>query len=144
MVMTAVLATKLFMDTSYAVALASPQDQHHSSATLLYRRIESQRIPLVTTRAVIVEVGNALSKRRLRKKGIALLDYYERDPLVHVTPLSEDLFERGRALYQRHRDKEWGLTDCISFIVMTERGLTEALTADAHFRQAGFRPLLRS
>jgi hypothetical protein len=111
------------MDTSYAVALASPQDEHHSSATLLYRRIESQRIPLVTTRAV--------------------MDNYERDPLVHVTPLSENLFERGRALYQRHRDKEWGLTDCISFIVMAERGLTEALTADAHFRQAGFQPLLR-
>jgi predicted nucleic acid-binding protein len=131
------------MDTSYAIALVSPRDQHHAKATLLLRRIEAQRIPLVTTRAVVVEVGNALSKRPHRRKGVALLDVYERDPLVEVTPLSEELFERGRIVYQRHRDKEWSLTDCISFVVMKERGLTEALTADAHFRQAGFRPLLR-
>jgi uncharacterized protein len=40
------------------------------------------------------------------------------------------------------RDKEWSLTDCISFVVMKERGLTEALTADHHFEQAGFKALL--
>jgi predicted nucleic acid-binding protein len=52
---------------------------------------------------------------------------------------------RGSAvLYRKHADKEWGLTDCLSFVVMTRRGLTEALTADEHFRQAGFRPLLTS
>jgi hypothetical protein len=136
--------SKLFMDTSFAVALISPRDQHHASATLLLRRIEAQRIPLVTTRAVIVEVGDALSKRPLRRKAVALLDTYEQDPLLEVAPLSEELYERGRAFFRRHNDKEWGLTDCISFVVMKERGLTDALTADAHFRQAGFRPLLTS
>lgn len=133
---------KLFVDTSFAIALISPRDEHHVNATILMRTIKAKRIPLVTTRAVIIEVGNALSKRPLRSRGVALLDTYDQDPLVEVTPLSEELYQRGREFYRRHRDKDWGLTDCISFVVMRERGLTDALTADGHFRQAGFRPLL--
>jgi predicted nucleic acid-binding protein len=131
------------MDTSFAIALISPRDQHHANANLLLRYIEAQCIPLVTTRAVIVEVGDALAKRALRSQAAALLDSYEEDPRVEVAPLSEELYERGRTFFRRHRDKEWGLTDCISFVVMKDHGLTDALTADAHFRQAGFRPLLR-
>jgi len=49
----------------------------------------------------------------------------------------------GLELYARRPDKSWSLTDCISFVVMTDRGLTEALTGDHHFEQAGFRALLR-
>lgn len=137
------MTSKLFMDTSYAVALMSPRDQHHAGATLLLREIEERRIPLVTTRAVIVEMGDSLAKRPARRKFSALLAAIENDPLLEVAPLSEELYERGRAVFLRHRDKDWGLTDCISFVVMKERGLTDALTADAHFQQAGFRPLLR-
>jgi predicted nucleic acid-binding protein len=58
-------------------------------------------------------------------------------------PISEELYERAFELYQDRRDKEWGLTDCLSFIVMQDRGLTMALTSDAHYQQAGFRALLR-
>jgi len=59
-----------------------------------------------------------------------------------VVPLSEALFRQSFDLYRQRLDKEWGLTDCISFVVMQERGITEALTADHHFRQAGFLALL--
>ena len=142
MVRTAGVGSKLFLDTSFAIALVSPRDQHHTSAAAMMTLIEAHGIPLVTTRAVIVEVGNALSKRALRSRAVALLDLYDQDPLVEVTPLSEELYERGREYFRRHRDKEWSLADCISFVVMRERGLTDALTADGHFRQAGFRPLL--
>lgn len=75
---------------------------------------------------------------------MALLDLLDEDPLIEMTPLSDELYEQGRIFFRRHHDKAWSLTDCISFIVMRDRGLTEALTADGHFRQAGFRPLLRS
>ena len=51
--------------------------------------------------------------------------------------------ERGLALYRARPDKAWSLIDCISFMVMTERGITEALTGDHHFEQAGFRAPLR-
>jgi predicted nucleic acid-binding protein len=66
----------------------------------------------------------------------------EEDPDVEIVTLSEELYKRGLQLYRERRDKEWSLTDCISFIVMQELGLTEALTTDKHFRQAGFRVLL--
>lgn len=138
------MTTKLFMDASYAVALGSPRDQYHASAMVLSRRMKAERIPVITTRAVMVEVGNALSKPSFRSTALALLNSFDRDPLVEVMPLSEELYERGATLFRRHRDKHWGLTDCISFVVMKEHRLTDALTADAHFRQAGFRPLLRS
>jgi predicted nucleic acid-binding protein len=130
------------MDTSYAVALGSSRDRHHPHAIALSQRIESARIRLVTTRAVMLEVGNAFSKQAERDRALELLDSFDRSPLVEVTPLSEELYERGRTFFRRHRDKDWGLTDCISFVVMRDRGLVDVLTADRHFQQAGFRPLL--
>jgi len=132
------------MDSSYAIALASPRDQYHVHATLLSRRINTHRIRVVTTHAVALEVGNALSKPALRSRAVALLRLLDEDPLIEMAPLSDELYDRGRSFFRRHRDKAWSLTDCVSFIVMRDRGLTGALTADAHFRQAGFQPLLRS
>jgi hypothetical protein len=64
------------------------------------------------------------------------------DPNVTVIPASPELFRAGLDLYGRRLDKEWSLTDCISLVVMEERGLREALTADPHFKQAGFKVLL--
>ena len=61
-----------------------------------------------------------------------------------IVPASQDVFEQGVELFENRLDKDWSLTDCISFIVMRERGLTEALTGDHHFEQAGFRALLAS
>ncbi len=131
-----------FLDASFAIALGSPRDQHHGQAVQLARQVEEQGIRLVTTRAVVLEIGNALAKRQHRSAAVSLLNALEQDPGVEVVGLSEELFLAGWTLFRQHQDKEWGVTDCISFVVMRERGLTEALTADDHFRQAGFRPLL--
>jgi predicted nucleic acid-binding protein len=61
---------------------------------------------------------------------------------VTIVPAAQDLFEQGIELFAKRPDKEWSLTDCISFIVMQEYELTDAVTADHHFEQAGFRILL--
>ena len=63
-------------------------------------------------------------------------------PLVDIVPASSRLFEAALRLFEDRPDKDWGLTDCSSFVVMAERGLANALTSDEHFRQAGFRVLL--
>ena len=60
-----------------------------------------------------------------------------------IVPASRELFDRALELYQQHADKEWTLTDCSSVLVMRERGLTDVLTADRHFEQAGFNTLLK-
>jgi uncharacterized protein len=139
----AMARTELFLDTAYAIALSSAKDEHHEQALLLAEQLEADETQLLTTRAIILEIGNALSKQRYRKASVELLDSLEQDPRVEIVPLSEDLYKQGFELYQSRLDKEWGITDCISFVVMQERGLTDALTTDEHFEQAGFRALLR-
>ena len=91
----------------------------------------------------MLEIGNALSKQRYRQDALELLTALERDGQVEIVPLTENLYEQAFDLFRRRPDKDWGLVDCASFVVMQERSLTEALTTDEHFEQAGFRALLR-
>ena len=133
---------EIFLDASYAIALASRTDQHHARAVELAAWLEAGRRPLLTTRAIMLEIGNSLAKQRHRSAAVSLLEAIEQDSRIEITPLTEDLYARAAALYKRHTDKEWGLTDCVSFVLMRERGIQEALTADDDFRQAGFRALL--
>ena len=140
----ALMSRKFFLDTAYLIALSSPRDQFHEKAQELAAQLEEQVVALVTTRAVVLEIGNALSKLRYREAAVQLLTALEADPTVEIVPLSETLFLRAFELYEQRRDKEWGLTDCISFIVMQERGVTAALTTDDHFGQAGFQVLMRA
>ena len=96
----------------------------------------------MTTQWVLTEVADAFADipaRRMLQAKFVLLD---EDPGTQITPASAELFERGLWLYNARPDKGWSLTDCISFVVMTDEGLTEALTGDRHFEQAGFRALL--
>lgn len=135
--------THVFLDAAYAIALSSPRDQHHLRARQLAEKLAADAVRMVTTRAVVLEIGNALAKQRYRRAATALLQALERDPNVEIVPLTEALYHRAMEWYLSRPDKEWGLTDCVSFVVMRERELADALTADAHFEQAGFRALLR-
>ena len=137
------MMAEVFLDTAYAIALSSPNDLFHHRAIQLAEQIEAQGIQLVTTRAVLLEIGNALSRQRHRDAAITLLDALEADPNVEIIPLSEQLYTRALRLYRERPDKDWGLTDCVSFVVLQDRTITEALTTDEHFQQAGFRILMR-
>lgn len=137
------MTNEVFLDTGYTIALSVESDEHHERAVELAEQLEAEQTRLITTRAILLETGNALSKERYRQAAIALLDALEEDPSVEIVPLSEGLFAKAFELFRNRTDKEWGLVDCVSFIVMQERGLTEALTPDKHYEQAGFRALLR-
>ena len=134
---------EVFLDAAYAIALSASSDGFHDKAEELAERMEHDSTKLITTRAVMLEIGNALGKQRYRAGAVALLEALEADPNVEIVPLSEELFARAFQLYRTRPDKEWGLIDCVSFMVMQERGITAALTTDDHFRQMGFRVLLR-
>lgn len=141
------MTNEVFLDTGYSIALSVESvesDEHHERAEKLAERLEAEQTRLVTTQAILLEIGNALSKERYRAAAVELFDALEEDPSVEIVPLTEELFARALALFRSRPDKEWGLVDCVSFIVMRERGLTEALTPDKHYEQAGFRALLRS
>ncbi len=134
---------EFFLDSAYPIALASTTDQHHAVAAKMASSLEARPVRLVTTRAVLLEIGNALAKPAFRLIGAELLKRFETDPQVEIVSLDNVLYRRGLELFDSRSDKAWSLTDCISFVVMRERELTEALTSDQHFEQAGFSALLR-
>jgi predicted nucleic acid-binding protein len=137
------MKAEVLLDTAYAIALSSPNDLFHHRAVQLADELKAAGTRLVTTRAILLEIGNALSKQRHRRAGVMLLNSLEADPRVEIISMSEELYSRALRLHRERPDKEWTLTDCVSFIVMEDRGISEALTTDEHFQQAGFHVLMQ-
>lgn len=135
-------ANKFFLDTGFLVALVVEDDQYHERALELADQIEEEGRHVVTTRVVVAEIGDALASPGYRERAAEHIAALQRSPTVDIVPLTEELFRRGFELYRDRRDKAWGITDCISFVVMRERGIQEALTTDSDFEQAGFNALL--
>ena len=125
-----------FADSSFWIALIDNRDAHNSKAIEWSLKIRGS---LVTTEAVLLETANTFSKPAWRPHVIALINHIltRSDVEIDYKP-----WQQGWQLFITRPDKSWSLTDCISMRVMAERNLTEVLTADTHFRQAGFRPLL--
>ena len=134
---------RVFVDAAFLIALAVESDQWHRVAIAWQRKAEHGRFALLTTWAVLLEVGNSLAKLQFREAGAQLIESVLADPSFTVLPLSEPFLRGGFDLFSRRDDKEWGLTDCLSFVAMDQHGIREALTSDEHFQQAGYRALLR-
>ena len=118
-----------------------PRDAHYAKAVSL---TENSRSTILTTEFVVVELLNFFSKVPGRAIVVEFIRSLRRDPDTIIIPASNELIQRGFELFARRPDKEWSLTDCISFVVMEEHGVTEALTSDGDFAQAGFVALLQN
>lgn len=132
--------TRIFADSFYFIALLNPSDQFHTRAVDLARTLFFR---LVTTSWILVELADALSAPPTRRLVHRFVRQANLDPNIEVIPADPAWLERGFLLYGDRRDKSWSLTDCISFEVMNELGLTDALTGDHHFEQAGFRIMFK-
>jgi predicted nucleic acid-binding protein len=132
----------VFLDTAHIVALTNQNDQWHAAAKRWSETIVSQKIDLITTDFILLEIANALSPIRSRGTAIHIVQTIQRNLSAEIVPASRQLFAAALDLYKSRADKDWGLTDCTSFVVMKDRGLDEALTVDRHFQQAGFKALL--
>jgi len=130
----------VFADTYYYLAFLSESDAAHDRAVRLSRDLAGKT---VTTAWVLTEVADALAAPPQRFLFLALYERLRSNPNVTIVPPAAATFEQGVELYARRPDKSWSLTDCISFAVMQEYGLSDALTGDHHFEQAGFRALLK-
>ena len=131
--------TEVFADSFYFFALINPNDQAHQRALEFS---ESVDLPLITTPWILTELADGLSRSAFRTTFARILDDFRMDPRNVLVPASESLFAAGCDLYNARSDKQWSLTDCVSFVVMRQRGITGALTGDHHFEQAGFKALL--
>jgi len=129
----------VFADTFYFLALLNRRDLAHQRAIAASRK---PGLTLLTTEFVLLEIADALCKPHQRDEVLAVWKLMETDPACRLIRASSDLLARGKKLYRERADKKWPLTDCISFVVMQDEGIQEALTADRHFDQAGFNPLL--
>lgn len=134
-------ASRFFLDTAYVLALLNPHDIYHKQAKALLPSMHDAREVWITE-AVLVEIGNVLARSN-RSAAVAFINSCYVTPNVKVVSVDSALLRRATDFYHSRGDKEWGLTDCISFIVMGDHSLTEAVTTDEHFQQAGFRALLR-
>ena len=130
----------ILLDTGYFVALLNPRDELHSRALAWSEIIDE---PPIVTEYVLWETINTFSLPTDRPKVHALVLHLQSEPGYEIISATPPLFQKGLDLHQQRPDKEWSLTDCISFLIMRERGMTRALAHDQHFEQAGFEALLR-
>jgi predicted nucleic acid-binding protein len=134
--------SEVFVDAAAWIALLNSRDDLHVRAVEQRKELYRNKSRLVTTEFVLLEVADALSSPLFRARVVAFLRGLQREQNVQTIPASPVLIEAGLALFGQRPDKEWSLTDCISFAVMTERALFDAFTSDHHFEQAGFHKLL--
>lgn len=132
--------TPCFGDTFFFLALLAENDEAHEQATRFITRLKQD---IYTTTWVLTEVADAIAAPSTRATFVPFLAFLRAHPRVVIVQTTDDLFDRGVALFDKRLDKGWSLTDCISFIVMQEQGITEALTGDHHFEQAGYVALLK-
>lgn len=130
-----IVPEQILVDTAYVLALVNERDQYHDRAQELADLFEGRN--LLITDAVLLEIGNALA-RGFKKQAIEIISYFIESEEVEIFRHSSQIFDKAFALYKKYDDKEWSLVDCISFIVMRERRIKQALTFDRHFDQAGF------
>lgn len=130
---------RVFADTSFYIALLSASDRYHEAAL---RWASAYEGIILTTEYVLIEVANYYCSRNRRDAFWTLWVSLRMDSESLVISSSPDLFANGVSLYRQRSDKDWSLTDCISFVVMKQYELADALTCDHHFEQAGFKVLL--
>ena len=130
----------ILLDTGFLIGLADARDSLHPRALAWSARIQESR---VVTEYVLLETANYFSGSADKPRVHSLISHIRSKPGYLVVESSHTLFEAGLHLHHQRTDQEWSLTDCISFLVMRENGIRQALAYDHHFEQAGFDALLR-
>jgi predicted nucleic acid-binding protein len=133
----------VFADTNYWIALLNPKDDLHEKVLSFSESLEGRQI--FTSEMVLTQLLDDFSSRgeALRRAATLLVQQMFWNRNLRVVAQTSEQFRDALALYGKRGDKEWSLTDCASFQVMEEHRLTQALTHDHHFQQAGFQALLR-
>lgn len=126
------------MDTAFLLEAIDESDTYHNTAVESYKRLIQEKWSIILTDAILVELANGLSIVKWRQVAHTWITNIQKSRTIFTVVSTTDIFNRAVELYGSRPDKEWGLTDCISFIVMRTYKLTHALTLAHHFEQAGY------
>ena len=129
------MPNRIFVDTSFVLALINDRDQYHENALMLSEKFNNSF--WITTSGILLEVGNSLAKN-FKAEALFIIKAFQNSKTVEIIEVNQELFDKGLDIYEKFDDKDWGLVDCVSFAVMWEREIFEVLTLDDDFKQAGF------
>jgi predicted nucleic acid-binding protein len=132
----------VFVDTSFWIALLATRDQYGDRALQWKAWLLDRGCRLLTTEFVMWETLNALAVPDSRARAAVIYRQCQQGKGIQLVRFDSGIVDAALALYESRPDKSWSLTDCHSFRVMQSHALTDSLTADRHFQQAGFRALL--
>ena len=132
---------RYFVDTAYLIALESKSDQYHEEAKLLWQKLSGKRPELITSSYILDEVTAYFTRAHQSNKAILIGDNLMNSTFVNFIHVDKVLFSKAWDHFKKYQDKEYSLTDCISFVIMNDLKITNALTFDKHFEQAGFQRL---
>jgi predicted nucleic acid-binding protein len=131
----------IFVDTGFWIALLNPKDLWHQVAVAIYQSVEVKNVRVVTTEMVLTEFMNFFAQfsSNIRQQAATTVLQMQQHPNITIIPQTTEQFNRALSFYMQRGDKAWSLTDCSSFLIMQDLGITEALAFDRHFEQAGFK-----
>lgn len=137
------MANEVFIDSSGFFAMLASDDDRHSAAVGIVAAAKKRKRGFVTTDYVLDETATLIKARRKPHLLGVLFDRVERSSVCRIEWTDSERFQIVRAFFLKHADQDWSFTDCLSFCVMSELRLHDALTRDTHFRHAGFTALLQ-
>ncbi len=130
----------MFIDTSGFFSVNDKAEKHNAAASQIYKQAWSR----LTTNYVLDEfVALAMARKLSREKILAFSEEILIDESVETVWVNKDLHTKAVELLKNRKDKSYSLCDAVSFLVMRERGIADALTTDKHFEQEGFVRLLK-
>lgn len=128
----------MLVDTSFVIALEMARDNQHKAAAKYWKGYVQNPQPLITTDWVFAEIVTFFNNKGLHAKAVEVGERLLQSRLVEIIAITPELRSLAWAFFKRHSDKQYSLTDCASFVVMSKRRVSHALTFDDHFAQAGF------
>jgi predicted nucleic acid-binding protein len=131
------------MDTAGFLALWDAADEHHARAVQLQSELSRKKRRFLTTDYIVDETATLLLVRHSHAAATDFLKTTLESKSLRLEWIDSERFQAAAELFQRHDDKEWSFTDCVSFALMHELKIRDSFTTDHHFSQAGFSPLLR-
>jgi len=133
--------TPVFLDGGYVIALEASDDENHPAAARQWRNLRRRLPPLATPTLVFAEIVTSFNTRRRHAKAVEVGNLLLETPGVTLVTADEIVIAARLGIFATTRRQIFSLADCVSFVVMRERGISKALSFDRHFVQAGFEKL---